>query len=133
EFLRKWGTPLLMIIVVVSAVYAGATAWSRHRERSHGQAYMDFHAAAVSGSPDNLVVIAVQHKGRGAVYALALIEAADAYLESARVGLRPGGDPTNAEDRLTPEQINANLRRAGELYGQVIAASEGKPQHAIHL
>src|SRR5690606_3687277 len=105
--------------------YSGWTMWTRHRQQAHNQAYVDLHAAAVAGSPDNLVVVAEQHKSRGAVYQLALIEAADAYLESARLGIRPGGDPQNEDDRLTPEQVEANLTRAGDLYSQVVASSTG--------
>lgn len=133
DFLRKWGTPILLLVVVAAALYSGSTMWARHQERSHNQAYADFHAAAVAGSPDNLVVVAEQHKGRGAVYELALIEAADAFLESARSGIRPGGDPSNADDKLTEEQVASNLNRAGELYSQVVQRTRSKRGHEIHL
>lgn len=133
DFLRKWGTPLLLLVVVAAALYSGSTMWARYQERSHNQAYADFHAAAVAGSPDNLVVVAEQHKGRGAVYELALIEAADAYLESARSRIRPGGAAGNADDVLSDEQVESNLRRAGELYGQIVNATGSKRGHELHL
>lgn len=132
DFLRKWGTPMLLLVVLAAGIYSGTTMWKRFQERAHNQAYADLHAAAVAGSPDNLVVVAEQHKGQGAVYELALIEAADAYLESARLGLRPGGDWNTAEDRLTDEQVKANLSRANDLYGRVVASTKGKPGHALH-
>jgi hypothetical protein len=132
DFLRKWGTPILMLVVVVAGLYAGSTMWKQHKERALNQAYADFHAAAVAGSPDNLVVVAEQNKGRGAVYQLALTEAADAYLESARLGVRPGGSPVNDEDRLSNEQVAANLARAGEIYGMIVTATRGKAGMALH-
>ncbi len=132
DFLRKWGTPILLVVVVLAALYSGSTMWQRHQAQAKDQAYADFHAAAVAGSPDNLVVVAEQNKGRGAVYQLALAEAADAYLESARVGLRPGGSPANEEDRLTDDQVRANLSRAGEIYGQIVDSTRGKSGMALH-
>ena len=132
DFLRKWGTPILLVVVVLAALYSGSTMWKRHQVQAMDQAYADFHAAAVAGSPDNLVVVAEQNKGRGAVYQLALTEAADAYLESARVGLRPGGSPANAEDRLSDEQVDANLNRAGEIYGMIVDSTRGKSGMALH-
>jgi hypothetical protein len=132
DFLRKWGTPILLLIVVVAGLYAGSTMWKQHKERVLNQAYADFHAAAVAGSPDNLVVVAEQNKGRGAVYQLALTEAADSYLESARLGLRPGGSPANAEDRLSAEQVASNLSRAGEIYGLIVTSTRGKAGMALH-
>lgn len=132
DFLRKWGTPLLLVVVLVAGAYSGLTMWKRYKERTHDQAYADLHSAAVAGSPDNLVVVAEQHKGRGAVYELALIEAADAYLDSARLGVRPGGNPGAPEDRLTDEQVKANLSRAGELYAQVVEVTARKAGHEIH-
>jgi tetratricopeptide (TPR) repeat protein len=133
DFLRKWGTPILLLVVVAAVLYSGSTMWARYQERSHDQAYADFHAAAVAGSPDNLVVVAEQHKGRGAVYELALIEAADAYLESARSGIRPGGDASNPDDKLTEEQIAGNLNRAGELYSRIVSGARSKRGHELHL
>lgn len=128
EWLRKWGTPILMVVVVVSGGYAAWNMWARFQERSHDEAYAQFHAAAVAGSPDNLVVVAEQHRGKGAIYEMALIEAADAYLASARTGVRPGGSSDNAEDLLDEEQRQSNLRRAGELYQSLLDATAKSPR-----
>lgn len=133
EWLRKWGTPILMIVVVVSGGYAAWNMWARFQERSHDEAYAQFHAAAVAGSPDNLVVVAEQHRGKGAVYELALVEAADAYLASARTGVRPGGSSDVPEDLLDDEQRASNLRRAGELYQTLVDAASQTRGHELHL
>ncbi|MGP1308820.1 MAG: hypothetical protein ACTS27_01325 [Phycisphaerales bacterium] len=133
EFLRKWGTPILLVVVLLAALYSGSTMWARHKERTHNQAYADLHAAAVAGSPDNLVVVAEQHKGKGAVYSLALIEAADAFLEAARVRVRPGGDSANPEDQLSDEQVASMLDQAGDLYGRVVDATNGKSGRQLQL
>lgn len=133
EWLRKWGTPILMVVVVLSGGYAAWNMWGRFQERSHDEAYAQFHAAAVAGSPDNLVVVAEEHRGRGAVFELALIEAADAYLSSARTGVRPGGSSDNAEDLLDEEQRRSNLRRAGELYERLISTVASRRGHELHL
>lgn len=132
EWLRKWGTPILMVVVVLSGGYAAWNMWARYQESSHDEAYAQLHAAAVAGSPDNLVVVAEEHKGQGAVYELALIEAADAYLESARLGVRPGGASENQDDLLTEEQRDANLRRAGELYQSLADRTAATRGHEIH-
>lgn len=133
EWLRKWGTPILMVVIVLSGGYAAWNMWGRFQERSHDEAYAQFHAAAVAGSPDNLVVVAEEHRGRGAVYELALIEAADAYLASVRTGVRPGGSSENADDLLDDEQRASNLRRAGDLYSRLISATENRRGHELHL
>lgn len=133
DWLRKWGTPILMVVVVVSGGYAAWNMWARFEERTHDEAYAQFHAAAVAGSPDNLVVVAEQHRGKGAVFELAIIEAADAYLGSARTGVRPGGSSEVADDLLDDEQRQSNLRRAGELYQTLVDASSNTRGHELHL
>jgi hypothetical protein len=128
DWLRKWGVPLLFIVALVSAGYGLKTRWTQSKEVKLDQSFAELEAA-VSGSnpsPDSLLQIATDHAGAGSsVAAIARLEAADAYLDSVRKGVRPGvtvgqdGTVEKAEDLLKPEEKAGFLTKAGDLYAQV--------------
>ena len=133
DFLRRWGSHLLLIIAGVAAAYSALAWWQRREAVKLDTAYAELSAAEVAGSPDNLMRVASDHAAQGAVRELATIEAADAYLTSGWSGVAPGGDPTSEDDRLTDEQRRANFQRARDLYAEVAARVASEPKRTLHL
>jgi hypothetical protein len=132
EFLRKWSTPLLVVIAVVAVSYAIFTRWKEAEYRRHDQAFADFQQ--VSGvenpSPDSLKRFAVDAENIGGLSLMARLQAADAYMRAVRLGVKPGatltpkGELANKDDVMTAEERAANLASAEELYKRVIADAD---------
>ena len=132
DWLRKWGSPLLLVLCAAAAAWAGWQWWSRQQGKALNEAYVQLAAAEESKSPDGLLRVAREHTSRGAVAVLATLRAADLYYESALTRLAPGGTPGKAEDALSDEQRSANLEQARGLYAQAATLAGEKREWAVH-
>lgn len=133
DFLRRWGSHLLLVIAGVAAAYSALAWWQRREAVKLDTAYAELSAAQIAGSPDNLLRVAADHEAQGAVRELATIAAGNAFLTSGWSGVAPGGDPTSEDDRLSDEQRRANYLRAKELFAEVAARVANHPKLTLHL
>lgn len=134
DWLRKWGTPILMLAAVASGGVWLKNFYERSTKDKVDRAFTELHAASGRGNPnpDALIAVASEFDGVRSVGLLARLEAADAYLKSVARGLKVGavlatneqGQPTgelrNADDLLTPADRDEYLSRAAGLYAEVV-------------
>jgi hypothetical protein len=138
EWLRKWGTPMLLAVALLSVAYALRDRWHKAADTKLDSAFAELAAATSNNnySPDTLLSIAEQYDGHGAVGELARLDAADAYLDALRRGIKPGavlktdkdhqGELEKADDALTDADRTDFLKRSGDLYQQVFDKTSGK-------
>lgn len=139
EFLRKWSTPILVVIAVVAVSYAGYTRWKQREHDKLNEAYAEFQR--VSGvnnpSPESLKRVAEDYEGIESVSILARLAAADVYLQSVRRGVKPGsqvdqaGAVANKDDLNTPEDRKVFLENAEKLYTQVADQARSNPAQRL--
>lgn len=132
EWLRKWGSPVLIVIALGFLAYTGWQWLEKQQAKKLNDAYVQLAAAEESKSPDSLARVAREQGSEGAVAVLASLRAADIYYESALSRLAPGGTPGKAEDALNDEQRNANLEQARALYQQASEKAASRPAWALH-
>jgi predicted negative regulator of RcsB-dependent stress response len=92
EFLRKWSTPVLVVVALAAVSYAGYTRWNERKIQQYNDAYSEFErvAGVASPSPESLKRVAEDFEGIGSVSLMARLQAADVYLQSIRRGIKPG-------------------------------------------
>lgn len=140
DWLRKWSTPILL---VVAAIAGGYILYQRMHEAGRAQtnrAFQELEAvtAAPNPNPVSLRGIAEQYSDVKGVSILARLAAADAYLQSVRMGVRPGavlnpdGTLADAADALSAEDREQYLREAAGLYDGVLRETERMKGGAIH-
>src|SRR5438874_2058363 len=80
EFLRKWGTPALMVLAIVAVGYLGLNKYKKARDEKIDKAFFDYEQVSGSNnpSPQSLTATAEEHEGVKAVSMLARRDAADA-------------------------------------------------------
>lgn len=149
DLLSKWGWPLLMILALIGAGYAGLNYLHRKHDERVDTAHVQLRSAEQSQSPDALVGVATDFSDVGAVPHIARLEAADIHLHAARTRLAPGAQlnadgtpiidpkaPRNADGTLkddpvlNDDQRKAQLDAAARLYKQVADETQGKPAMA---
>jgi hypothetical protein len=141
EFLRKWGTPILLVIALVSVAYAANSHFKRRDQERMEEAFAEL--AAVSGSPtpspESLRRIGEDYDGVKAVGILARLQAADIYLNTLRTGLKPGVTPRpdgtrDPSDVITEDERALYLSQAREMYQKVVELSAGRPgRETLHI
>jgi hypothetical protein len=132
DFLKKWSTPILLVI---AAVVVGIWAFKQMREASRQKtvnAYTDLDVnLSQSVKPETMVQLATEHAGQGSVPHMARLAAADAWMMSAYRGLKPGaeleagGKVKDAADVLDDAGIKDALSKANEQYNLVANATAG--------
>lgn len=132
DWLNKWGSTILMIVLVAAVAWAGYRWWERRQVQALDNAFVQLEAARQAGSPDNLVAVAKEHPERGAVFEIASCQAAEIYLEAARRGVAPGGTAGVEEDLIDEEQKGQYLDRAEELFQSVLDRVEGRKSATFH-
>lgn len=155
DFLRKWSTPLLLVI---AAIVVGTFALRKFEERRSAHidaAFAQYELAAtpqptgdpdaaqltswVAVSPFTLQGVADEYSDvRGARW-LARLAAADTYLTAVRAGVTLGAtvladgsvaDPE--QDLLTPEARDDYLEQARSLYRSVLQETESDEHATLH-
>ncbi|MGD9689341.1 MAG: hypothetical protein AB7K52_07970 [Phycisphaerales bacterium] len=138
DLLKKYSTPVLLIVCVVALGYVGWDRYTKHRQQVLDTAWLDLEKAVQSRSPDSLLAIAQEHAGEKGIPLIARTEAAEVLLNAAFASVRPGagfkpdGSLEDAEDALSPEQKERQIDRAAEEYAKVLAATQGNGDLAIH-
>lgn len=133
DFLNKWSTPVLVLIVIISG---GWWAYQRYRvaqTEKVNAAFSELTAltSADNPNPESLAGLAETYAGVRSVPMLAKLRAADVYLASVQRGvalgaeLGPDGTPTEEGGLLTDEDRQFNLERAERLYRQVLDETRG--------
>src|SRR4051812_13198792 len=91
EWLRKWGTPIMLVVAVVAAAYALKDRWNKAADNKIDQGWQELEAVKQGGnvSPDALISLASDYEGVAAISPMARLEAADAYLDALRRGIKP--------------------------------------------
>ncbi len=138
DFLRKWSTPVLMVIAAVAGSYFLYGKYQVSRDAAMARAFADLDAAVVSRNPGSLIRVAEEQSGKAAVPLLARLAAADLYLESSRTGvpagiaLEPSGSLPEGTTLLTADERTAQLGKAAAEYEAVFAAAGRDDGMAIH-
>lgn len=131
DFLKRFSTPLLMAIVLIAGAYF---AWNRYRirdERLTDEAFAQLDAAVEAKNPVSLLRVAEENP-RGPIPLLARLSAADFHLDASRTGVPLGvtldskGDLPPDTQPLTDDQRAEELRKAADLYQQVLDGSSGR-------
>lgn len=134
EFLKKFSTPLLMAVVVISGGYF---AWNRYKireERLTDDAFAQLDAAVEAKNPVTLLRVA-DEVNRGPIPLLARLTAADLHLDASRTGVPIGvtleakGELPKDTAPLTDEQRADELRKAADLYQQVLDGASNRGGH----
>lgn len=138
DFLKKWSTPVLVIVALIALGYFGLQKRREMRVAALSAAFAQLDAARDAGNPTGLLAVADDHRGQAAVAEIAELAAADIYLASYRSGVRPGGRidgagvPEDAADLLPEEERLQQLGKAADMYQRVVTATTGKPQMVQH-
>lgn len=133
NWLNVWGPKVLYLVLAIVVVYAGTQWWQRRQVAILDQAFAALDSARISGSPIALESVARDHAGQGAVGQLATLDAADAYLTQARLGMLPSADPATGQGVLTPEQVTEALEKADGLYAKAFASTSMKKLPTVHV
>lgn len=124
DWLRKWGFWILLVLAIASLSYAGMKHLENLRQIALDDAFQQYRDASASGSPDSLLAVASDFRGKGAVSQLAMTDAANIYLKSARTGVAPGGLAGLDDDLLDDNARLDMAKRAKDLYQQVYNATK---------
>jgi hypothetical protein len=148
DFLKKWSTPVLMVVAAIALGYAGWQRYTKAQAATVANAFKDLNAASGSyrmdrvnpqlvnptsagdANPDVLRRVADDYPKVKGVATLAKLQAADAYLRAVRVGAKPGatfnnkGELTNPDDALKPADVTAYLDNAESLYREILTTSQ---------
>lgn len=140
EFLRKWSTPVLVVIAAIAGSYFLYGKYQLSRDAAMARAFSELDAAVVSRNPASLIRVAEDQSGKAAVPLLARLAAADLYLESSRSGIPAGiqfdqfGGLPEGTELLTADQRKEQLTKAAAQYEAVLSAagtSDGMVIHAM--
>lgn len=148
DFLKKWSTPILMVVALVALGYAGWQRYTKAQQGTVANAFKDLNAASGShrldrtnamlvnrnsagdANPEVLLRVADDYPKVKSVAILAKLQAADAYLRAVRANAKPGasfdenGALKSAEDALKPEDITNYLDQADALYREVLTFAQ---------
>lgn len=142
EFLKKWGTPILMVAAALSLGYVGLDYLKKQRAAKVDAAFKELQGVSLSGmlaaSPDSLLNVASSYGDVTGVAYMARLGAGDSCLQAVRSGLRPGavlkpdGTTEFPEDLLTDADRTAFLNQAASAYSEVLKLAEPHKGHEIH-
>jgi hypothetical protein len=138
EFLRKWSTPLLVVVAAIAGSYFLWGKYQASRDAAMASAFASFDAAVVSRKPESLIQVAEEQSGKAAVPYLARLAAADLYLESSRSGIPAGlqldamGALPEGTAFLTEDEKKSQLTKAAAQYQIVADDTAGDDGMAIH-
>lgn len=139
DLLRKWSTPVLVLLVVGAGL---AWAWNyrqTQRQQKQSTAWRELAEARTAGLPEGLLKVADDHPSEDAVALEARLAAGDRLLNAGITGARPGveRDATtgamkdSAKGVLSKAERTAMFEQASAQYDKVMAASSGRAAQAI--
>jgi hypothetical protein len=139
DFLNKWSTPVLLLIVIVSAGWVGLRWLEQQRVQRTDNAFMEYDAVAGAADPlpASLRAVADSYEGVGSVSALARLRLGDVHLAAVRRGLEPAavldrnGVPESEADVLDEAGLDDHLSRAASAYSGVLDETRDDPARAL--
>lgn len=135
DFLTKWSTPVLWLLVIIGGAWWGLRYWKQHKIAKVDAAFASYSEATSGGnpSPPSLKSIAAEYSGVKSVPALALLDTVDVYLRAATIGVEPGAEldpatqaPANPSDLLDEDRVRSYLAQARDLARQVADSVQGQ-------
>lgn len=125
DLVKKHGTNVLLVLLVVMLAYVGWQKYTQWQEDRTDQAFADLDNAA--NTPTVLLSVASDWDGRGSVWEIATLRAARAYLDSARTRTEPGIDPASVAETelLSDERVVGILNEAITLFQAVLDRTRG--------
>ena len=126
EFLKKWSSPVLIVLACASLAWAGMQYLERKKVEKLNTAFAQLDETTQGGnpSPSSLKTVAEEYKGVGSVSAIALLATTDIYINASVSGIDPSGeiDPlTNQPVMLDADQRKVYLDEAGKTANEVLA------------
>jgi len=120
DLLKKYGTPTLLVLLIIMASYVGWQRYSQWQEGRTDRAFAELDNA--SNVPAVLLSIAADWDGQGSVWEIATIRAARAYLTAARTRTEIGVplEGADASAALSDDRVRASLEEAGRLFQTVL-------------
>jgi len=134
EFLKKWSTPVLWLIVAIGGAWWGLRYLKEQRIARVDNAFASLNEASSGGnpSPASLRTIAADYEGVRSVSELALLQTVDIYLRAAISGMEPGaeidpatGAPVNDSDLLDEGRTTSYLSQARDMSRGVVDTTAG--------
>jgi hypothetical protein len=135
DFLKKWSTPVLWLIVLIGAAWWGLRYLKEQRIAKVDNAFASLNEASSGGnpSPASLRTIAADYAGVRSVSELALLQTVDIYLRAAIAGVEPGaeidpatGQPVNEGDVLDADRVRGYLSQARDMSRGVADSTAGQ-------
>lgn len=132
DFIKKYTTPVIVVILLIVAGFWGWNKYSASRERAVADAFGELESAQLAGKPENLLAVAEQHSGYPGIAEMAKLYAADAYLDCFRSGVKPmsplddAGKPKFPEDVLDEKGKEEYLTKANTIYDAVVNRTSTK-------
>ena len=134
NFLQKWSTPVLLVIVALSL---GWTLLRLQNQRAIAKKDAAFEELALNvegadvPSPGALRAIAEEYEDVGSVAEITRLRLADLYIDSVRAGVAVGAQPQQEgeyaeEDILSEDDETFYLSQAEDLYAGVLQSSRGE-------
>lgn len=131
DWLKRWGSPMLLGILVLALGYRGWIWFQERQVQALDSAFIELDYASQSGNPESLMQVAQAWDGRASVSHQARLEAADRYLLAHSTGVKPGGVPGNPEDRANETETANYLNLAESLYRDVYQATSSKKAYTL--
>jgi hypothetical protein len=140
DWLRKWSTPMLIVVAVGALGYVGYQKWEQAKVARVNEAFRALEEVSASSNPSpmSLLDVATQYSDVRAVGVMARLRAADAYLAAVRRGVDPGqpieadGKVRSDNDLMDDKERAANLDEASRLYRAVLEESSSRPGYVLH-
>ena len=92
EILRKWSTPVLLVLAIIAFSFYGVQQWNKLKVGKVNDAFAALETVRASGAslPSQFTLVSDAHSGVRSVALMANLDAADAYLRAVISGIMPG-------------------------------------------
>ena len=120
HWLKTKGPSYLLVVMVVIVGYLFYVRYQTNQSQRHGEAWVAFAQAKVSGLPASFEDIATSYSDIDSLRPLGLLSAADGYLKAVLLGQTLSSN-ANVTTALTQEERTFYLQKADALYAEVVA------------
>jgi hypothetical protein len=128
QWLKTSGPNWLLGVLVVLCAFMGWNWWTQKKANAVALAWEELAGASI---PPAMVEIASRNEGEPGVRMMALLTAADTYMNCLQNGVRWDRKPEDADKAVTPELRTEYLGKADELYAQVVTAATSPTTNVV--